>query len=102
MIRRPPRSTLFPYTTLFRSRELSQEGVGHEAGEPLDEVDALARPDLDDATGDRAVVDRRAEGGGHRRGPEAQGELGVDREPSAHRLLGLPPGMVAVVPHVLE
>src|SRR3989454_9541375 len=26
MIRRPPRSTLFPYTTLFRSRVL---GVGH-------------------------------------------------------------------------
>src|SRR3712207_8188832 len=25
MIRRPPRSTLFPYTTLFRSRELFQE-----------------------------------------------------------------------------
>src|SRR5688572_31043888 len=24
MIRRPPRSTLFPYTTLFRSRESSQ------------------------------------------------------------------------------
>src|SRR5438874_8195566 len=24
MIRRPPRSTLFPYTTLFRSREWSQ------------------------------------------------------------------------------
>src|SRR5277367_7002697 len=34
MIRRPPRSTLFPYTTLFRSRPatmgLSQQGiVGH-------------------------------------------------------------------------
>src|SRR3712207_4470452 len=28
MIRRPPRSTLFPYTTLFRSRDLV--GVGHE------------------------------------------------------------------------
>src|SRR2546427_5975863 len=28
MIRRPPRSTLFPYTTLFRS-------LGHEAGVPL-------------------------------------------------------------------
>src|SRR5258708_23351943 len=28
MIRRPPRSTLFPYTTLFRSRFLSQPG-GH-------------------------------------------------------------------------
>src|SRR5256885_13210359 len=25
MIRRPPRSTLFPYTTLFRSRELPRE-----------------------------------------------------------------------------
>src|SRR6266566_2654637 len=28
MIRRPPRSTLFPYTTLFRSRESSGERVG--------------------------------------------------------------------------
>src|SRR3712207_9107788 len=27
MIRRPPRSTLFPYTTLFRSRELQAETV---------------------------------------------------------------------------
>src|SRR5258708_27289081 len=26
MIRRPPRSTLFPYTTLFRSRELQAPG----------------------------------------------------------------------------
>src|SRR2546426_4788840 len=25
MIRRPPRSTLFPYTTLFRSQKLSEE-----------------------------------------------------------------------------
>src|SRR5258708_17229743 len=30
MIRRPPRSTLFPYTTLFRSSagELGREGIG--------------------------------------------------------------------------
>src|SRR3712207_7044625 len=27
MIRRPPRSTLFPYTTLFRSRELLRHGT---------------------------------------------------------------------------
>src|SRR2546425_3208922 len=27
MIRRPPRSTLFPYTTLFRSWELEKGGV---------------------------------------------------------------------------
>src|SRR3712207_7488573 len=32
MIRRPPRSTLFPYTTLFRSLELDR--LGH----PLDQV----------------------------------------------------------------
>src|SRR2546430_7546395 len=28
MIRRPPRSTLFPYTTLFRSRGFEFQGVG--------------------------------------------------------------------------
>src|SRR5256885_6941467 len=27
MIRRPPRSTLFPYTTLFRSKRLIQDGL---------------------------------------------------------------------------
>src|SRR3712207_6962596 len=27
MIRRPPRSTLFPYTTLFRSMKLALEGL---------------------------------------------------------------------------
>ena len=27
MIRRPPRSTLFPYTTLFRSRPLASRGI---------------------------------------------------------------------------
>src|SRR3712207_8420328 len=33
MIRRPPRSTLFPYTTLFRSERLSREkfSAGFEA-----------------------------------------------------------------------
>src|SRR3712207_8426426 len=37
MIRRPPRSTLFPYTTLFRSRD---GGAGAEV--PGDEADAAA------------------------------------------------------------
>src|SRR3712207_7470498 len=32
MIRRPPRSTLFPYTTLFRSRDGGGERVGDGAG----------------------------------------------------------------------
>src|ERR1039457_7610233 len=30
MIRRPPRSTLFPYTTLFRSIALTMAAVAHE------------------------------------------------------------------------
>src|SRR3712207_7878284 len=29
MIRRPPRSTLFPYTTLFRSHRLGSRGGNH-------------------------------------------------------------------------
>src|SRR2546429_3944981 len=34
MIRRPPRSTLFPYTTLFRS-VISSDLSGHERENPL-------------------------------------------------------------------
>src|SRR3712207_9091458 len=30
MIRRPPRSTLFPYTTLFRSKHVNAEELYHE------------------------------------------------------------------------
>src|SRR3712207_7458640 len=33
MIRRPPRSTLFPYTTLFRSREELVRGGGRRHGD---------------------------------------------------------------------
>src|SRR2546430_1478436 len=44
MIRRPPRSTLFPYTTLFRSRDLARDarGAGEVVGADrlLDPVDA--------------------------------------------------------------
>src|SRR2546422_8486714 len=34
MIRRPPRSTLFPYTTLFRSRALLHHQAGGEGDRP--------------------------------------------------------------------
>src|SRR5688572_32291383 len=58
MIRRPPRSTLFPYTTLFRSagylaelltqiartQGLQQKYV--EADATLDEADRLINPDM--------------------------------------------------------
>src|SRR3712207_7820975 len=40
MIRRPPRSTLFPYTTLFRSQRDQQVQAGAPAGLP-DEGQAL-------------------------------------------------------------
>src|SRR2546430_5521978 len=46
MIRRPPRSTLFPYTTLFRSIERRALAV-HERG--MAEVDELGRrPEIED------------------------------------------------------
>src|SRR2546425_1642295 len=41
MIRRPPRSTLFPYTTLFRSQALQEPDVRHRCRE-LDVPHALA------------------------------------------------------------
>src|SRR3712207_7870535 len=48
MIRRPPRSTLFPYTTLFRSFLLAEEDIGAIPGRATatyvslaDEADAL-------------------------------------------------------------
>src|SRR3712207_7574701 len=38
MIRRPPRSTLFPYTTLFRSRALPDLQRGLDARHDADEL----------------------------------------------------------------
>src|SRR3712207_6980753 len=63
MIRRPPRSTLFPYTTLFRSlARAGQRGV--EAAEAL--VRLAVRPDpLGDRLDARAA---RAHGRGDRLG----------------------------------
>src|SRR5256885_4068960 len=41
MIRRPPRSTLFPYTTLFRSADLAHHLAGHFLGDLRPDVDHL-------------------------------------------------------------
>src|SRR2546430_13150240 len=43
MIRRPPRSTLFPYTTLFRSEQHGLPGL-LEAEEPADSKRLLPQP----------------------------------------------------------
>src|SRR2546425_7985028 len=48
MIRRPPRSTLFPYTTLFRS-PVSVEGPGEEVVDRDVVADGLAREPRDEA-----------------------------------------------------
>src|SRR2546427_12873933 len=44
MIRRPPRSTLFPYTTLFRSRRRGTAGAPRRASEDALEAD-LSTPE---------------------------------------------------------
>src|SRR5450432_4491658 len=46
MIRRPPRSTLFPYTTLFRSDQECDEGDQHGNASPH-QVEIVDRRDLD-------------------------------------------------------
>src|SRR3712207_6913798 len=53
MIRRPPRSTLFPYTTLFRSRH---QGRPPDRLRRLQDVQAVGQPSVD-VEGDRGVHD---------------------------------------------
>src|SRR3712207_7117284 len=64
MIRRPPRSTLFPYTTLFRS----VDGLGHRVADLGDAADLRlgALRDVPDRRGDlrdglRGLLGRGAE-----------------------------------------
>src|SRR5256885_12957770 len=45
MIRRPPRSTLFPYTTLFRSLDEERDAVGAEQRQQRDAVLQHEEPD---------------------------------------------------------
>src|SRR3712207_7253509 len=64
MIRRPPRSTLFPYTTLFRSAGLLGDPVVHdlEAARHVDQLDARLVGQAEGRVGDeqhRQVVARR-------------------------------------------
>src|SRR5256886_12312402 len=56
MIRRPPRSTLFPYTTLFRSR--SEAAVG--ADPPATALPLIHGPPFDRAEADRREVEAHA------------------------------------------
>src|SRR3712207_7099977 len=76
MIRRPPRSTLFPYTTLFRSELLLRAGLGLQELDVVDEQDVrpaeapLERVDVAGADRRDELV-REALGGG-----VADGQIG--------------------------
>src|SRR5690242_20993958 len=48
MLRRPPRSTLFPYTTLFRSERLLEEHLQIEEGEVPDRALGAHDPEESD------------------------------------------------------
>src|SRR5690554_7517715 len=61
MIRRPPRSTLFPYTTLFRSRNVAVDGLVQEQALALAllrcQADAGSDSGRDRPRGQRLAVD---------------------------------------------
>src|SRR2546429_10004971 len=52
MIRRPPRSTLFPYTTLFRSRGSGEPRSARAVGDGTAWVTGRERLELTEPTGD--------------------------------------------------
>src|SRR5258708_17238657 len=58
MIRRPPRSTLFPYTTLFRSHGPDQGATVVDAGSHL--MDSLAIDALLITEGESGMTDRKS------------------------------------------
>src|SRR3712207_6126000 len=110
MIRRPPRSTLFPYTTLFRSGERAYARVGDE----LQELTGSQLEALRDAAGelggeggllelriDDWIEDPKAEDGGEVGGAEADrvhGEL--DIVATVNGLVGLARGFGRAIPRI--
>src|SRR6266480_3353894 len=112
MIRRPPRSTLFPYTTLFRSRGPDRRGPSHGAKRLL-VPSPLFHLFVDDI--------QRIRGGGQEPAPlvvpgsalDLHHGDGLSRQPAeevrehprrkeAHRLLGAPGGRFGPVARVQD
>src|SRR5256885_12836866 len=90
MIRRPPRSTLFPYTTLFRSDRLAEAGLrergrdptfidavldGRPAGEEVPRIESDADGDLELASGLHRLVVHVTQMTGDDRSEEHTSEL---------------------------
>src|SRR3712207_7619046 len=61
MIRRPPRSTLFPYTTLFRSAIQYAKQLGGNPESREEAIAILRQYFLDNATGARHDFESRSE-----------------------------------------
>src|SRR3989442_5887912 len=76
MIRRPPRSTLFPYTTLFRSPNiLAVHDIGTHDGAPYLVMELLEGETLRDKTKGQPLPVRRAIEKLHDRSEEHTSEL---------------------------
>src|SRR5256885_9967580 len=81
MIRRPPRSTLFPYTTLFRSlgEQVYGDASVHAAREATDHIHVAARDVEVVLLDSRSVLELvdvlRVDGGADRRSEEHTSEL---------------------------
>src|SRR5438067_10393963 len=94
MIRRPPRSTLFPYTTLFRSARVRSRPRGTRAARLAGEL-ALGEPYRPDDLGGAEVAVEALLRGGAERAVERTADLGGDAERPAvglgneHHLEGL-------------
>src|SRR3989454_7929541 len=86
MIRRPPRSTLFPYTTLFRSRDRERLGSTHPA-EPRGENKASGErsPEVLLRAGPKRLVGALEDPLRPDVDPRARRHLTVHREP--HRFV---------------
>src|SRR2546430_16579849 len=78
MIRRPPRSTLFPYTTLFRSGDVHAQCIERRAFVAVELGDPLDRERADRLTGHE---ERRGE---HPARPAAPAHVGEENH-SPHR-----------------
>src|SRR2546427_339835 len=77
MIRRPPRSTLFPYTTLFRSVQVTAgaaEPVADMGGQAVARGEEQGAPALD-RRAERAVGDRRRRSEEHTSELQSQSNL---------------------------
>src|SRR3989442_8341146 len=88
MIRRPPRSTLFPYTTLFRSRRehTGLDGIGAEVVEHgVDLAADELRGEVEDAEHAEGALRRDGGHGGHPEHLERRErlEVGLDARTAA-------------------